>query len=64
MRKGEPEPPRVIHPKLQPQAVKDGNNVLSKAQETTLDQMILGRYLRVDADGKGTPSIKEQQPNP
>ena len=47
--------------KLQPQADKNGDGKLSKAEETALTKMILKRFSRADADGDGVLSIKEQR---
>ena len=47
--------------KLQPQADKNGDGKLSKAEEAALDRMILKRFPQADADGDGVLSIKEQQ---
>ncbi|SVA70185.1 uncharacterized protein METZ01_LOCUS123039, partial [marine metagenome] len=47
--------------KLQPQADKNGDGKLSKAEEAALDRMILKRFPQVDADGDGVLSIKEQR---
>lgn len=47
--------------KLQPQADKDGDGNLSKAEELALHKMILKRFPEVDKDGDGVLSIKEQQ---
>jgi acetyl esterase/lipase len=47
--------------KLQPQADKDGDGKLSKAEEAALYKLILKRFPRADSDGDGFLSIKEQQ---
>jgi hypothetical protein len=47
--------------KLQPQADKNGDGKLSKAEEAALDRMILKRFPQADADGDGVLSIKEQR---
>ena len=47
--------------KLQPQADKNGDGKLSKAEEAALHEMILKRFPQADADGDGILSIKEQQ---
>ena len=47
--------------KLQPQADKDGDGKLSKAEEAALHKLILKRFPRADSDGDGVLSIKEQQ---
>ncbi len=47
--------------KLQPQADKNGDGKLSKAEDAALDRMILKRFPQVDADGDGVLSIKEQR---
>ena len=47
--------------KRQPQADKNGDGKLSKAEEAALDRMILKRFPQADADGDGVLSIKEQQ---
>ena len=47
--------------KLQPQADKDGDGKLSKAEEAALHKMILKRFPQADKDGDGVLSIKEQQ---
>ena len=47
--------------KLQPQADKNGDGKLSKAEEAALHQMILKRFPQADANGDGVLSIKEQQ---
>ena len=47
--------------KLQPQADKNGDGKLSKAEETALTKMILKHFSRADADGDGVLSIKEQR---
>ena len=47
--------------KLQPQADKNGDGKLSKAEEAALHKMILKRFPQADADGDGVLSIKEQQ---
>ena len=39
--------------KLQPQADKNGDGKLSKAEEAALDRMILKRFPQADADGDG-----------
>ncbi len=45
--------------KLQPQADKNGDGRLSKAEEAALNKMILKRFPRADADGDGVLSDKE-----
>ena len=47
--------------KLQPQADKNGDGKLSKAEEAALHKMILMRFPRADADGDGVLSNKEWQ---
>lgn len=47
--------------KLNPQADRDGDGKLSKAEETALHRMILKRFPQADADGDGLLSTKEQQ---
>jgi hypothetical protein len=47
--------------KLQPQADKNGDGKLSKAEEAALNKMILKRFPRADADGDGVLSNKEWQ---
>ena len=47
--------------KLQPQADKNGDGKLSKAEEAALHKMILKRFPRADADGDGVLSNKEWQ---
>ena len=47
--------------KLQPQADKDGDGKLSKAEEAALNKRILKRFPQADEDGDGVLSIKEQQ---
>ena len=47
--------------KLQPQADKDGDGKLSKAEEAALQKMILRRLPRADKDGDGVLSNKEWQ---
>ena len=47
--------------KLQPQADKNGDGKLSKAEEAALHKMILKRFPQADKDGDGVLSIKEQQ---
>ena len=47
--------------KLQPQADKDGDGKLSKAEEAALIKMILRRLPRADKDGDGVLSNKEWQ---
>lgn len=46
---------------LQPQADKNGDGKLSKAEEAALTQMILKRFPQADKDGDGVLSIKEQR---
>ena len=47
--------------KLQPQADKNGDGKLSKAEEAALHRTILKRFPQADADGDGVLSIKEQR---
>ena len=47
--------------RLQPQADKDGDGKLSKAEETALNKMIMKRFPEADKDGDGVLSIEEQQ---
>ena len=47
--------------KLQPQADKNGDGKLSKAEEEVLHKMIIKRFPQADADGDGVLSVKEQQ---
>ena len=47
--------------KLQPQADKDGDGKLSKAEEAALHKLILKRFPRADTDGDGALSTKEMQ---
>ena len=47
--------------KLQPQADKNGDGKLSKAEEAALHKMILKRFPKADADGDGVLSTKEMQ---
>ena len=47
--------------KLQPQADKNGDGKLSKAEEAALNKLILKRFPQADKDGDGVLSIKEQQ---
>jgi len=47
--------------KLQPQADKNGDGKLSKAEEAGLHKMILKRFPQADQDGDGVLSIKEQR---
>lgn len=47
--------------KLQPQADKNGDGKLSKAEEAALHKMILKRFPQANADGDGVLSIKEQR---
>lgn len=47
--------------RLQPQADKNGDGKLSKAEEAALNKMILKRFPQADKDGDGVLSIKEQQ---
>ena len=46
--------------KLQPQADKDGDGKLSKAEEAALIKMILRRFPRADANGDGALSDAEK----
>ncbi|MFP6855905.1 MAG: alpha/beta hydrolase fold domain-containing protein [Roseibacillus sp.] len=59
MAEGNPLEKQIL--KLQPQADKNGDGKLSKAEEAALHEMILKRYPKADADGDGVLSIKEQQ---
>ena len=47
--------------RLQPQADKDGDGKLSRAEEEALNRMILKRFPEADKDGDGVLSIEEQQ---
>ena len=47
--------------KLQPQADKDGDGKLSKAEEAALNKRILKRFPRTDKDGDGVLSNEEWQ---
>ena len=47
--------------RLQPQADKNGDGKLSKAEEAALHKLILKRFPRADKDGDGVLSIKEQR---
>ena len=47
--------------KLQPQADKNGDGKLSKAEEAALTKMILKRFPQADSDGDGVLSNKEWQ---
>ena len=47
--------------RLQPQADKNGDGKLSKAEEAALNKLILKRFPKADKDGDGVLSIKEQQ---